>query len=174
MSDDHAFHLTPLDVRSQEFTRAFRGYDRHQVNEFKLAISEELERLLRDRAQHEERLRSAQEQLRAFRDREQAMNEALVAAQQLRVDSKAQAEREAELVVREAKAEAERIIARAHADEAVVRERADGAARQFAAYVASFRTLLERHLGEVDGLQRRTGPGAGPPAADQAPAGGSQ
>ena len=53
MSDDHdhAFHLTPLDVRSQEFARTLRGYDRAQVDEFKLAISEELERLLRDRAQ---------------------------------------------------------------------------------------------------------------------------
>jgi DivIVA domain-containing protein len=163
MSDDHAFHLTPLDVRSQEFTRAFRGYDRNQVKEFKLAISDELERLLRDRAQHEERLRSAEEQLRAFRERERAMNEALIAAQQLRVDSKAQAEREAELLLREAKAEAGRIIERAHQDEAVVRERADVAARQFAAYVASFRTLLERHLGEVDGLQWKAGPAAIPP-----------
>jgi DivIVA domain-containing protein len=156
MTDDHAFHLTPLDVRSQEFARAMRGYDRAQVDEFKQAISEELERLLRDRAQHEERLRSAQEQLRAFRDRERAMNEALVAAQQLRVDSREQSEREAELVLREARAEAERILARAQQDEAAVRDRADGVARQFTAYVASFRTLLERHLGELDGLQRRT------------------
>ena len=158
MSDDHAFHLTPLDVRSQEFQRAFRGYDKAQVDEFKLAVSDELERLVRDRAQHEERVRSAQEQLRGFRDRERAMNEALIAAQQLRVDSRAQAEREAELVVREAKTEAERILERAHQEEAVVRERAAGAARQFTAYVASFRALLERHLGEVDGLQRRTEP----------------
>jgi DivIVA domain-containing protein len=172
MSDDHAFHLTPLDVRSQQFTRAFRGYDRAQVNEFKLAISKELERLLRDRAQHEERLRSAEEQLRAFRDRERAMNEALVAAQQLRVDSKAQAEREAELLLREARAEAERIIQRAQQEEAVVRDRADGAARQFTAYVASFRALLERHLGEVDGLQRPAGPSA--PSPPDGAAGGAQ
>jgi DivIVA domain-containing protein len=158
MTDDHAFHLTPLDVRSQEFARALRGYDRAQVDEFKLAISEELERLLRDRAQHEERLRSAQEQLRAYQDRERAMNEALVAAQQLRVDSREQAEREAELVLREARAEAERVMERARQEEAVVRARADGAARQFTAYVASFRGLLERHLGEVDGLQRRPRP----------------
>ena len=155
MTDDHAFHLTPLDVRSQEFARALRGYDRAQVDEFKLAISEELDRLLRERAQQEERLRSAQEQLRAYQDRERAMNEALVAAQQLRVDSREQAEREAELVLREARTEAERIMDRARQEEAAVRERSDGAARQFAAYVASFRTLLERHLGEVDGLQRR-------------------
>ncbi|HJR15367.1 MAG TPA: DivIVA domain-containing protein [Gemmatimonadales bacterium] len=167
MSDDHAFHLTPLDVRSQEFQRAFRGYDSGQVDEFKLAVSDELERLLRDRAQHEERLRSAQEQLRAFRDRERAMNEALVAAQQLRVDSRAQAEREAELVLREASTEAERILERARQEEALVRERAAGAARQFTAYVASFRALLERHLGEVDGLQRRTGPDVAGSAGDQ-------
>jgi DivIVA domain-containing protein len=158
VSDDHSFHLTPLDVRSQEFTRTIRGYDRNQVNEFKMAVSDELERLLRDRSQYEERLRRMDEQLRAYREREHAMNEALVAAQQLRVDSKAQAEREAELLIREARAKAEQIIARAHTDEAAVRERADGAARQFASYVASFRTLLERQLGELDGLQRRTSP----------------
>lgn len=155
MTDDHAFHLTPLDVRSQEFARALRGYDRAQVDEFKLAISEELDRLLRERAQNEERLRAAQEQLRAYQDRERAMNEALVAAQQLRVDSREQAEREAELVLREARAEAERIMERARQEEGAVRARADGAVRQFTAYVASFRALLERHLGEVDGLQNR-------------------
>jgi DivIVA domain-containing protein len=157
MTDDHAFHLTPLDVRSQEFARALRGYDRAQVDEFKLAISEELDRLLRERSQTEERLRSAQEQLRAYQDRERAMNEALVAAQQLRVDSREQAEREAELVLREARGEAEGIMERARQEEAAVRVRSDGAARQFSAYVASFRALLERHLGEVDGLQRRPG-----------------
>ena len=167
MSDDPAFRLTPLDVRSQEFQRAFRGYDTGQVDEFKLAVSDELERLLRDRAQHEERVRGTQEQLRAFRDRERAMNEALVAAQQLRVDTRAQAEKEAELLIREAKAEAERILDRAHQEEAVVRERAAGAARQFTAYVASFRALLERHLGEVDGLQRRTRPDITEPTAGQ-------
>jgi DivIVA domain-containing protein len=155
VTDDHAFHLTPLDVRSQEFTVGFRGYDRAQVDEFKQAIAEELDRLLRERMQQEERLRSAQEQLRAYRERERAMNEALVAAQQLRVDSREQAEREAELVLRQARAEAERVVEQARLEEASVRERADGAARQFTAYVASFRTLLERHLGEVDGLQHR-------------------
>jgi DivIVA domain-containing protein len=163
MTDDHAFHLTPLDVRSQEFARTLRGYDRSQVDEFKLAISEELDRLLRERSQNEERLRSAQEQLRAYQDRERAMNEALVAAQQLRVDSREQAEREAELVLREARTEAERIMERARQEETAVRVRSDGAARQFTAYVASFRALLERHLGEVDGLQRRPGAVPEPP-----------
>jgi DivIVA domain-containing protein len=151
MSDD-VFRLTPLDVRTQQFVRSFRGYDPPQVDEFMLRLSEELDRLLRENAQHEERLRSAQEQLRVYRDRERAMNEALIAAQQLRTETRDQAAREAEQLLREARNEAERIVAGARQDEQMVRDRADRAVRQFTAYVASFRGLLERHLGEVDGL----------------------
>ena len=152
MSDD-AFRLTPLDVRTQEFVGALRGYERGQVDHFKLQVAEELERLTRDRMQAEERLRSAQEQLKVFRERERAMNEALIAAQQLREDSRQQAEREAELILKEAQAEAYRIVAQARQDEVEVRARADSASRQFTAYVAGFRSLLQRQLAELDVLE---------------------
>src|SRR5204862_2913848 len=138
--------------RSQHFVRGFRGYGPPEGDGCMRRGCEELDRLLRENAQHEERLRSAQEQLRVYRDRERAMNEALVAAQQLRADTREQAERQAEQLLREARAEAERIVSGARQDEQMVRERADSAVRQFTAYVASFRALLERHLGEVDGL----------------------
>ena len=147
------FRLTPLDVRTQEFMRTVRGYDRAQVDHFKLQVAEELEKLVRDRMQAEERLKSAQEQLRGFRERERAMNEALVAAQQLRADSREQAEREAELVVKEARAEAQRILQQAQQDEVTVRERAQAAARQFTAYLAGFRGLLQRQLAELEVLE---------------------
>ncbi|MBA3259084.1 MAG: DivIVA domain-containing protein [Gemmatimonadales bacterium] len=152
MTDD-AFRLTPLDVRTQEFVSALRGYERAQVDHFKLQLAEELERLGRDRMQAEERLRSAQEQLKVFRERERAMNDALVAAQQLREDSRQQAERESELILKEAKSEAHRIVEQARQDEVSVRARADSAARQFAAYLAGFRGLLQRQLAELDVLE---------------------
>jgi DivIVA domain-containing protein len=147
------FHLTPLDVRTQEFVRAVRGYDRAQVDQFKVQVAEALERLGRERLQAEERLKSAQEQLRGYRERERAMNEALVAAQQLRADSREQAAREAELVLKEARAEAQRVVQQAHQDEVSVRERAEAAARQFTAYLAGFRGLLQRQLAELEVLE---------------------
>jgi DivIVA domain-containing protein len=152
MTDD-AFHLTPHDVRSQEFARGLGGYDRAQVEEFRTQVADELERLVRERAQLEERLKGMQEQLRAFRERERAMNEALVAAQQPRADTKIQADRDAEAVIREAKAEALRLVQQAAEQERVIRERAEAAGRMFASYLANFRALLERQLGEVEGLQ---------------------
>lgn len=152
MNDD-AFHLTPSDVRAQEFRRAFRGYDPEQVEDFQTRVSEELDRLLRERVKLEERMQNFQEQLRAFRERERAMNEALLAAQQLRVAAQEQAEREAETIVREARADALRLVGQAQEEERQIRERQDALQRQFAAYLANFRALLERQLGEVEGLQ---------------------
>ena len=150
---ESAFHLTPNDVRNQQFPRAMRGYDRAAVDAFADQVSEELERLLRERAQLEERLRNMQEQLRAFRERERAMNDALVAAQQLRADTQAHAERESEAILRDARVEAQRVVERALLDEQLVRQRTEGAARQFSAYVTGFRVLLERQLAEIDMLQ---------------------
>jgi DivIVA domain-containing protein len=152
MSND-LFHLTPADCRAQEFQRAFRGYDRTEVDAFKQRVAEELEHLLRERAKLEERLQNFQEQLRAFREREKAMNEALVASQQLLQDAKQQAEREAEMIIRQAHTESSRVLAQAQAEERQIRERQEALSRQFAAYLANFRALIERQLGEIEGLQ---------------------
>jgi DivIVA domain-containing protein len=110
-----AFHLTPLDVRKQEFRRSLRGYEPLGVEDFRGRVADELERILREKAVLEERVAALAEQLRAYRERERAMNEALVAAQQLREETRAGAQREAQVVVREAEAEAQRIIAAARA-----------------------------------------------------------
>ncbi len=152
MTDD-AFQLTPHDVRGQEFQKALRGYDAREVEAFKERMADEIERLIRERVQLEERLRNFQEQLRAFRERERAMNEALVAAQQLRVEAEEQAGRQAEGILRDAKAEALRVVSQAKETEQLTQERIIEARRQFARYVTNFRALLERQMGEVEGLE---------------------
>lgn len=150
---DETFHLTPHDIRGQEFQRALRGYDPAQVESFKQRVAEEFDRVLRDRVQLDERLKGMLEQLRSFRERERAMNEALVAAQQLRADIQAQTGREAEVILREAQAEAARVVERAQQEEQVVSRHTETAVRQLAAYVASFRSLLEKHQSELSSLE---------------------
>ena len=148
MSED-GFHLTPLDIRKQEFRKALRGFEPIGVEEFRTRVADELERILRERAVLEERVVALTEQLRAFRERERAMNEALVAAQQLREDSRAAATREAQVIVREAQAEARRIVDEARAAEGDARRKLADTERQFQAYLGGFRALLERQLAEL-------------------------
>lgn len=151
MTDD-AFHLTSHDVRAQEFQKVMRGYDPAQVEEFKQRMAEEIDRLIRDRVQLDERIKGMSEQLRSYRDRERAMNEALVGAQQLRTETQAQVERERDVALREAGVEAERILQQARMDEQRLAQGNDQARRQFQAYVATYRQLLEQKLGELDSL----------------------
>ena len=130
MSGD-AFHLTPHDVRKQDFRRTLRGYEPLGVEDFRARVADELERILREKSVLEERLAALGEQLKAYRERERAMNDALVAAQQL---------------VDEAKA----------SQNEVQRQSAD-VERQFLAYVAGFRALLERQLAELRALDGQRG-----------------
>jgi len=100
----------------------------------------------------EERLSALTEQLRVFREREKAMNEALVAAQQLRQDTRAAAEREGQVIVREAEAEAKRLLDEARSAENVVQAKMAETERQFQQYMGGFRALLERQLAELRAL----------------------
>src|SRR2546430_1968091 len=143
-----AFHLTPLDIRKQEFRRTLRGYEPLGVEDFRVRVADELERILRERSVLEERLAALTDQLRAFRERERAMNEALVAAQQLREDTRTAAQREAQVIVREAEAEARRIGEEAPTAETDVRRQLAETERQFQAYLGGLRAPLERPRAE--------------------------
>ncbi len=156
MSED-TFHLTPLDIRRQEFRRSLRGYEPVGVEDFRARVAEELERVIREKAILEERVSAVTEQLRVFREREKAMNEALVAAQQLREETRTAAEREAQVILREAQTEASRIVDAAKNDEVAIQARASEAERQFMGYVGGFRALLERQLAELRALDGSKG-----------------
>ena len=147
---DEAFHLTPLDVRRYDFGRALRGYNPARVDQFRDQVAEELERLTRINQDLDAKARSFHEQLRAFRERDKALNDALIAAQQLRDDVRGQAEREAQLVIREAQGEAERIMEAAKADVRRMEEELDSLDRSRRTYLAQMRTLIARQLSEVE------------------------
>ncbi|MGH7567783.1 MAG: DivIVA domain-containing protein [Gemmatimonadales bacterium] len=149
---ESAFHLTPHDIRKQEFRKALRGYEATGVEDFRVRVADELERVMREKSVLEERLAALTDQLRVFRERERAMNEALVAAQQLRAETRAAAEREAQVIVREAGAEAKRLLDEARTAEAAVQVRMTEAERQFQGYLGGFRALLERQLAELRAL----------------------
>jgi DivIVA domain-containing protein len=147
---DEAFHLTPLDVRRYDFGRALRGYNPARVDQFRDQVAEELERLTKINQDLDGRARSFHEQLRAFRERDKALNDALIAAQQLRDDVRGQAEREAQLIIREAQGEAERIIEAAKAEVRRMEEELDSLDRSRRTYLAQMRTLIARQLSEVE------------------------
>jgi DivIVA domain-containing protein len=147
---DESFHLTSLDVRRFDFGRSLRGYDPAKVEQFREQVAEEMDRLNRINSDLDTKARSFHEQLRSFRERDKAINDALVTAQQLRAEVRDQAEREAQLVLKEAQAEAEQIVEKARSEVRRMEQELDALDRSRRTYLAQMRTLLARQLSEVE------------------------
>lgn len=150
---DESFHLTPLDIRRFDFGSALRGYDKARVDQFRDQVATEVEHLLRQCTELENKAKGFHEQLRAFRERDKALNEALVSAQQLRGEIREQAEREAQLILREARAEGERLVEQSRADLRKVEQEVEGIVKQRRAYLAQLRTMIERQLADIEAAE---------------------
>ena len=159
---DDTFHLTPLDVRRYEFGKALRGYDPERVNQFRDQVAEELERLSRVNQELEAKARGFHEQLRAFRERDKAINEALVSAQQLRKDIREQADKESQLIIREARAEADRIIEDSRQEIRRMEDQIASLDRARRAYLAQLRMVVERQLAEISAAEHASNPSVQP------------
>ena len=146
---DESFHLTPLDIRRFDFGSALRGYDRARVDLFRQQAAAEVERLVKKCQTLEGKAQGFHEQLRAFRERDKALNEALISAQQLRTEVREQAEREGQLIVREAKVEADRLLDESRSEVRRLEAELDMLVRQRRAYLSQLRTMVERHLSEI-------------------------
>ncbi len=83
------------------------------------------------------------------------MNDALVSAQQLREDMRTQSSREAELMLREARLEADRIVAEAQGQATAAEESARRIQAQRVWFLRAFRAFVERQLGEIEQEEER-------------------
>ncbi|HEX8831057.1 MAG TPA: DivIVA domain-containing protein [Longimicrobium sp.] len=150
--------LTPLDVRKKkgDFRRVMRGYDPEAVDNFLDEVVARMEELVRDNQSLNQRVGQMTDAIADYRERERAMNEALVSAQQLREGMREQAQREADLVLREARGEGERIVADAKRQVTFALEALRRVQAQRVRFLRLFRALVERQLSELEQEEERT------------------
>lgn len=111
--------LSPADVRQQQFTeRMFRGFDRDEVDRFLDQIAEDYESVIKENALLKEQLGAFEERSRSTAELERTLRDTLVTTQKLTDEMKANAKREAELIVREAQVNGEKLLEDARAEEA--------------------------------------------------------
>lgn len=144
--------LTPLDVRKKkgDFRRVMRGYDPESVDNFLEVVVNRMEELVRENSALAGKVDAMSGSMAEYRDRERAMNEALVSAQQLREDMREQARREADLLLREARAQGERIVADAKRQVSLALEALRRIQGQRVRFLRIFRAMVERQLGEIE------------------------
>lgn len=142
--------ITPLDIHNKEFKTVLRGYDRNEVDEFLDFIIKDLEQVFKESAELKDNNHALKEKLEHYHNLEQTLHNALIVAQETAEEVKASAKREAQLIIREAEAKAERLV-----DDAIGKVRRmtaelDEMRKQSAVFRARLINLLKAQLDMLD------------------------
>ncbi|MEF3305556.1 DivIVA domain-containing protein [Paenibacillus sp. GYB003] len=138
--------LTPLDIHNKEFSRRLRGYSEDDVNEFLDQVIKDYEMYIRENKELQSQVAALQERLDHFANIEETLSKTIIVAQEAADELRANSKKEAQLIIKEAEKNADRII-----NESLVKSRKialeiEELKKQAAIYRTRFRTLVEAQL----------------------------
>jgi cell division initiation protein len=140
-------NISPLDIQQQQFKgKMLGGLDPNDVDAFLQMVAAEMESLIRENTELKERSRKSAEQMAELAEREVSLRETMLAAQKVTEEMKANAQKEATLVVSEAELKGERIVADAENRLLQLNNQIHEVRRQKLQFESNLKSLLEAHL----------------------------
>lgn len=138
--------ISPVDIRQQQFTtKMFRGYDPDEVEAFLEDVAEDYEAVIKEHALLKEQLANLEERSRGMAERERMLQETLTTTQRLTEEMKGAAKHEAQLVVRDAELQGEKLLEEARGEEARLRSHIQAVKRLRRELTEDLRSTLERY-----------------------------
>jgi len=138
--------LAPLDIQNKEFKRAFRGYSDEEVREFLEKVSHDYESIFKENLFLKEEKETLGKKLHHYQQLENSLRSALVLAQNTAEETKANALKEADLIVGEARLKAERMKEEAKNQMQELTRELEELKQEERFFRIKFKTLLESHL----------------------------
>ena len=102
--------VTPLDIIKKEFTPSRKGVDAEEVSLFLESVRETLDGLLKENQRLREVIKRRDGEISSLKGEESSIKDTLVLARRLTEDLERKARREGDLIVGEARLEAQRIL----------------------------------------------------------------
>jgi cell division initiation protein len=100
--------ITPLDIRKQPFRKTFRGFDSDEVNSFLEMVANEFETVISQNSEMMTQIKNMEIRLDGYTKIEKTLNETLLTAQKATDEARHNAQKEAELIIKDAQIRAGR------------------------------------------------------------------
>ena len=142
--------VTPLDIRRKEFKRSMRGYSDEEVDLFLDEVADDLDRLSQENVELQDRSRRLEEQLAGHAQLRDALEKTLVQAQFQADETRANARKESELILRDAELKARGIVSDSYTEIQRVQQALIQLKHLEEDFRFKFRSLLEGHLKLLD------------------------
>lgn len=143
--------ITPVDIHQKKFKRALRGYSEEDVDSFLDEVAGEMERLIQENIDLNEKVERLQKKVEQFQSFEQALQETMLGAQKAADELKRNAESAARLIIKDAQLKAEQIKKeaviekeRAMAEVVKLKKVVDEFRREFESFLKSQMNALEK------------------------------
>ena len=122
--------ITPLEIRQQSFEKKLRGYDKDEVNAFLLTLSQVWEQIMEENKALKINFDNAQREIKQLREVENSLFKTLKTAEDTGANMIDQANRAAELHLRETQMSADALLNEAKSKARIAIEEADDKATQ--------------------------------------------
>lgn len=122
--------ITPLEIRQKDFEKKLRGYDKDEVNAFLQSLSNEWERVLEDNKELNIKLQQSEKEVSKLREVETSLYKTLKTAEDTGANVIEQANKAAELHMKETKMNAEALLNESRSKAKAMIEQAEVEARQ--------------------------------------------
>lgn len=138
--------ISPLDIQQQQFKgKMFGGLDSEDVDAFLQQVSQQMEELIRENTDLKEQARRHSVEAEDMRVREVNLRETMLAANKIIEEMKANAEKEAKLVISEAELKAEKIVAEAENSLIQLNNQIQDLRREKVKFESGLKALLDAH-----------------------------
>lgn len=145
--------ITAMDINTKEFKKALRGYNAEEVDEFLENISEEYEIMYKENSTLREKNSFLEEKLEHHTKIESTIQNTLVLAQNAAEQSKFSAQKESELIIKNANETSQRILDKANDGVLKINDEYEKVKQEFAIFRAKFRSFMNCQVEMFDGLE---------------------
>ncbi|MGD0585937.1 MAG: DivIVA domain-containing protein [Oryzomonas sp.] len=144
--------ITPLDIQQQQFKgKMLGGLDPEDVDAFLQSVASEMESLIRENNELKEQQARHNREMAEMAEKEKDLRETMLAAQRITEEMKANAKKEASLVISEAELRGERIVMDAERQLGELKARIEEVRRQKIQFEISLKALLDSYARQLSG-----------------------
>lgn len=138
--------ITPMDIQQQQFKgKMIGGLDPEDVDAFLQTVAGEMEELIRENNDLKERLNRNATAISEMEARESQLRETMLAAQRITEEMKANAQKEAQLIVSEAELKGERVVADAEKKLVELNNQIQELRREKLQFESGFKAMLDTY-----------------------------
>ncbi|HEY8892505.1 MAG TPA: DivIVA domain-containing protein [Clostridium sp.] len=145
--------ITAMDINNKEFKKGLRGYNVDEVHDFLDELSEEYEIIYKENSTLKEKVSFLEEKLEHHVKIESTIQSTLVLAQNAAEQAKFCAQKESELIIKNANDSSQRLLDKAHNDVIKVTDEYEKIKQEFAKFRTKYRNFMNCQLEMFEGLE---------------------